>query len=244
MSNPLITLITPTGSRPEAFAQCERYIKNQTFKNSIQWIVIDDSIPETKCTLNQTYVRSPKLWSTDINTQRYNIDAALEHITGEYIFIIEDDDYYHPQYLQYYFNLLSTTPVNVVGEADAKYYNLNIPGHRRMFNNEHSSLCQTAFHKSQLPLFSKAVHSGELYFDVVFWNLLKENSIPRLLMNDSGLSVGIKGMPGRSGIGVGHKERGYLFDTNFEMLRKWTGLNAEYYITVINERRKIHSILR
>ena len=68
----LITILTPTGARPEGFALCEKYIAGQTVLQyfNLDWIVVDDCYPETKCTMGQRYVRATRDWNKDINTQR------------------------------------------------------------------------------------------------------------------------------------------------------------------------------
>lgn len=230
-----ITLMTPTGGRPEAFAQCERYISSQTTKAKIQWIVIDDCNPPTECTMGQVYHRGTKVWEQGINTQRYNMDQAISHIRGEYIFIIEDDDYYSPYYLETMMRLLKIAPI--VGEGVAKYYNLKVPGHKTLYNYGNSSLCQTAFTKKYIPLFYKSVHSGEKLFDIDFWNRVKTEKLPALLAWNLNLSIGIKGMPGRSGItGQGHEDKGYYYDSNFSKLKELVGAKeAQFYINIINK---------
>jgi len=242
--NPIITLITPTGGRPEAFAQCEYYIKNQTVFGAsmfpLQWIVIDDCTPPTKCNLGQEYHRGTKLWEPGVNTQRYNMDQAISFVKGDYIFIIEDDDYYAPTYLGTMLKLLKVAPV--VGEGVAKYYNIRVPGHKVLNNYKNSSLCQTGITKEYVPLLYQAVHSGELYFDVKFWDMVKERKIPTLLMWNLDLCIGIKGMPGRVGIsGHGHEDKGYYFDSNFSKLKTLVGSQAaQFYIGVadaINRQR-------
>lgn len=234
----LVTLITPTGGRPEAFTQCEKYIKNQTVKNPLQWIVIDDCNPPTKCNLGQVYYRGTKTWEEGINTQRYNLDQAISHIKGEYIFIIEDDDYYSPTYLETMISLLQLAPI--VGEGIAKYYNLKVPGHKILYNYENASLCQTAFRKGYIPDFYKALHSGEKLFDLEFWNKIKLKKIPALLLWNLNLSIGIKGMPGRSGItGQGHEDKGYYYDATFSKLKELVGpIEAQFYIGVIERNYK------
>lgn len=242
--NPLITLITPTGGRPVAFSQCEKYIKNQTIFNKplfpIQWIVIDDCIPATQCNLGQEYYVGTKSWSPGINTQRYNMDQAISYVRGEFIFIIEDDDYYAPTYLETMLNLLKVAPI--VGECIAKYYNLKVPGYKILNNYENSSLCQTAFSKDYLKLMYNSVNSGQFYFDIEFWNEVKKEKLPALLMWNLDLCIGIKGMPGRSGVtGKGHEDKGYYYDSNFSKLKELVGVkDAQFYIGVadaINRQR-------
>lgn len=238
----MITLITPTGGRHESFALCEKWMANQTVNGAIQWIVIDDCSPSVTCTMGQEYYRGPKDWKEGINTQRLNMDFALTKIKGDYIFVIEDDDYYAPEYLETYVDLLQH--FTVVGEGNAKYYSLRHPGYKEMRNRNHASLCQTGIRKEAISLLERAVNSGELYFDIQLWTQVADNSVPACLFTDKNLAVGIKGMPGRTGIGVGHKQKDYYFDANYTKLREWIGNDSEHYLDYLkkekqNEQRRV-----
>lgn len=224
----MITLITATGGRPEAFALCEKYIARQTYKGPTQWIVVDDCKPHTLTTLKQEYVRGPKDWKPDINTQRYNMDVAISRIKGDCIFIIEDDDYYAPNYIEAHLSLLQH--VKVVGEAKSKYFNVAVPGWKIMPNLKHSSLAQTSFRKELLPTFEKALHSGNLYFDVTFWEKVHEAQTPALLATNKNLCIGIKGLPGRAGITGSHRSKDFMYDPEFKVLKEWIGNDANSYL--------------
>lgn len=224
----VITLVTATGGRREAFKLCEFYMSRQTYKGPIQWIVVDDCNPGTLVTRKQEYYRGPKEWSEGINTQRLNLDLALPKIKGDYIFIIEDDDYYAPDYIQTHLALLQHA--KVVGEAKSKYFNVAVPGWKVMPNKMHSSLAQTSFRKEMLPLFEKAVNSGNLYFDVTFWDRVHESQTPALLVTDKNLCVGIKGMKGRQGITGSHRSKDFMYDPDFKVLKEWIGNDANSYL--------------
>ena len=66
------------------------------------------------------------------------MEEALSRIEGDYILILEDDDYYAPTYIEEMVKLLSQA--DIVGEVNAKYYNLKIPGFRQMGNTHHAPL--------------------------------------------------------------------------------------------------------
>lgn len=220
---PLVTLITPTGARPEAFALCEKYMKRQTYRGEIQWIVVDDGDPPTECTMNQTYIRGPKPWRPGINTQRPNMNAALEYIQGDFIFIIEDDDWYAPNYLESYLRLLQI--YSAVGEGNAKYINILDRSWREWDNHKHASLCQTGMRKELLPRLDEAINSGELFMDCVLWRYFFHHNLKPFMFLNQDLCVGIKGMPGRRGIGAGHfpQEKGFTSDPGFSNLKRIIG---------------------
>lgn len=234
-----ITLITCTGGREEAFRLCERYMKRQTVwdsdKYKIQWIVIDDCVPATLGTLNQEYYRGTQMWKEGINTQRPNMEQAFRYIKGDYILTIEDDDWYHPLYIENMVTLLQQ--FDIVGEGNAKYYSIKVPGFKEMGNYKHTSLCQLGIRKSVLPIFETAISGGHLYMDIDLWQKANDHHLKSCIFANENLCVGIKGMPGRDGIGVGHRQRDYMYDHGLLKLQEWIGSDVELYKPFIGKQR-------
>ncbi|HSW70352.1 MAG TPA: hypothetical protein VLH77_00035 [Gammaproteobacteria bacterium] len=212
-------------------------MNEQTVQSQVQWIVIDDSIgdgnpsktAEILKTLTNPNIKAelyggPRMWRPGVNTQRGNLELALSFVKGDKIFIWEDDDAYHPAYLQVNSALLDL--VDMVGESNSKYYYLQGPGGKEHSNYLHSSLCQTGFVKRLLPMFSAAVNSGQMYIDLEFWSKAREKHIPRLLITERNLCIGIKGMPGRENLGGLAKQKDYLIDPNLAKLKEWIGEEA------------------
>lgn len=203
MTKPVVTLITPVTDRPEAWALCEKYMAQQTVwkEYTIQWIVVgDDEYKPVKCTLGQEYYFGGLQYKAGINTQRYNLDTALSKVKGDRIFFVEEDDYYSSTYLEVYLDLLKHA--QVVGESNVVYYNVKNRFYRNQQNFHHASLSQTAFRKELLPLMYQTIHSGEMYMDIALWR--ERRRATSILFEGLTLGVGIKGMPGRKGIGFGH----------------------------------------
>lgn len=222
-----VTLITLTGERQKAFSLCETWMKTQQGVKiaapDFQWIVVDDGRTPTRVTMGQEYIRGPRIWSPGVNTQRFNMEAALKLVKGEKILIIEDDDWYAPTYVKTMIDMLDH--VDAVGEGNAKYYYLPKSWYHEMGNFKHASLCQTGMTKTVLPLLADAVNSGEKYYDIFFWAHVIRHRY--LLMFEKNLSVGMKGLPGRQGIGVGHvNHNGYKHDKDFKVLKEWVGQGA------------------
>lgn len=221
-----ISLITPTGGRGEAFSLCEEWMKKQTIQYH-EWVVIDDCVrTSTKCTLGQNYIVADKQWKEGYNTQRENMNQALKEVTGDVLFLIEDDDYYAPEYLETMVKLLETS--EIAGLSNSKYYHLGA-GHRFMYNYEHSSLCTTAIRKSQLKRLYRAVNSGHFYFDIQMWKSCKEDGVSMALLANTKLSIGIKGMKGRTGLSRGHQVDGYTEDSELKVFKDWLGKDWEHY---------------
>lgn len=223
-----VTLITPTGGRPDAWALCERWIKRQTYRGDLQWIVVDDMSPPTVCTLGQEYYRGPRLWSPGVNTHRFNMELALSKVEGEFVMIIEDDDYYAPTYIEQMVACLIHH--NAVGIGNAKYYHVGVPGHKTLRNYTHAALAHTAFRAALLPTMQAAVQSGDLFFDRQFWQRILDKT-PNVLLNNSTIGIGIKGLPGRPGITESHRQKKDYFMDNikYDKLVSWIGHDIESY---------------
>lgn len=244
MDKPSITAITCTGHRPEAMKLLTKFMVSQTFPiKDIQWLIVDDSldpmaevepIPE----FHPSSRRMPGmiLWKPGYNTHRLNVMQALRHIQGEMIFFPEDDDFLAKDFFKDYAYFLER--FDLCGEANCKYYYLPTHVYKEIGNYSHSSLISTAFNKNLLPIFEKALHSGEPYFDLKLWDYAKEEKVNFMLFVNKNLSIGIKGMPGRKGIGLGHRPEGWDSDPFGKKLMEWLPDNWQDYKPYIGLQRK------
>jgi len=132
-----IVLITPTGARKDQFELCVRWMKNQTYTGAVTWIIIDDAVPVTTDIItedfreNWTIIKTypEPTWEVGQNTQERNTKAGLETMRNncdleniEAIFIIEDDDYYKPYYLEKM--MMAKQNYWIWGETNTIYYNV------------------------------------------------------------------------------------------------------------------------
>lgn len=220
-----LTLITPTGGRPEAFGLLERWIGRQTWKDPIQWIVVDDVLPNTPLHLGQEPVYPSPKWHPGLNTQKRNIHAALPLVRGELILFVEDDDWYHSTYLAMMVERLRAKAL-VVGEKYTRYYQLKSRLYEHCGNDSSASLFQMGMHRTHIPNLENALRRPG-HIDVQFCRQIRGEL---LMMEPSSTSVGIKGMPGRPGIGSGHAYRkGFKHDPDGTVFRKWLGNDSEHY---------------
>lgn len=230
-----VVLITPTGSRPESFDICIKLVERQTLKGW-HWIVVDDGatpIPDNSglaslvANGNCTHLRPTPVWS-GTNTHKRNLQTALDCCHAEWIAFIEDDDWYHPEYLERSLNK-AKEGYRLVGEANANYYHLPSRSYRAMGNRSHASLCQTVMHRSLLPSLLEILATNESCIDILLWrNAWK--AYEAFLFPTSTHSVGIKGMPGRPGLGIGHRPGSHWkTDMNSSVLRDLIGADVELY---------------
>lgn len=231
-----ITCITCTGDRPETFALCKRWIVNQTVK-PIQWIIVDDGINpiEVPNLPYVNYIRREPKQADPQHTMILNMQEAVKHIIGDKILFWEDDEYYAPDYIFEMSKLMDV--YEVVGIGRSKYYYL--PGKTYYSHNNmgHASLAQTGFRRSFLPEFN-SILPGDSFLDIRIWNIinpgethLKETGKHEYVSKngrgfifndkDKSLYVGMKGMPGRKGIGSGHKGIGPEDTPEYNVLHGW-----------------------
>lgn len=219
----MISLITCTGDRPECFARQERWMDRQTFRLSppwhFEWIVIDDGRDPTAPTRGQNYRRLPPK-PDHRESFAENLRAGLAAATGEYIFIIEDDDWYAPHHIERLFSRLGD--FDLVGESRAKYYNVAHRRYRQLNNRNHASLCQSAFHRKLIPLV--LANLDTTFVDMRLW----AQATSKFLFPESESCVGLKGQKGRKGIGMGHHPReNWGHDPDGRVLRSWIGADAD-----------------
>ena len=242
--SPLVTLITPTGGRPKAFTFCQQMMMRQTYKGPIQWIVIYDTPEEieiivpTDSNIKVEVHRGPKDYRPNINTQRPNLNHALQFVKGSVVVLPEDDDNYQPKFLQTILGFLNN--YEIAGEACSTYYNLKERCYKEWNNTKHASLCQTGILTKRLDILDEAINSGELFMDIALWrSALKHKLSSIMFMLDSPCVVGMKGIE-RFGIGAGHKPEGFIRDPGFEKLVELVGKeDAETYRQMIGATQPI-----
>lgn len=207
MAENTLTVLTPTGGRPESFAKCAAMMMAQDFQGPVLWIIVDDCDPHTPITFKRGdwtmyAIRPQPRWQPGQNTHNRNLIAGLERC-GDRVVMVEDDDYYGPKWLSMCNRWLDDH--DAVGEAPGLYRHIN--GSERMMHNKTPSLCATAFKGEWMRKWLIEVcRTHKTAVDVHFWRGL--DSLGGIHPH-SGEQIGIKGQPGRPGIGVGHETRIY-----------------------------------
>ena len=69
----------------------------QTYSGPLQWVVVDDVIPVTRMTMDQSFVRPRPEWRGQ-HTLARNLREGLRLVQNDLVLIIEDDDWYSPEY--------------------------------------------------------------------------------------------------------------------------------------------------
>jgi hypothetical protein len=164
---------------------------------------------------------------------------ALKHVDADAILFIEDDDWYDPDYVKTMVSLLDAAPI--AGICRARYYNVAQRRWKHLGNEKHASLSMTAITSTLFRRLSEAcrqaIRHGDPWIDLRLWGVFPsfEPLKARKELFNIKIAVGIKGMPGRGGIGKGHtgialKED----DPDGTKLREWIGSDAESYSHLYN----------
>lgn len=226
----MLTLLTATGCRPEAWKICQTLMERQTYQGQVHWIIIDDGEQMQMVDFNRknwklTVVTPRPFWKQGDNTQARNLAEGLNLVgPNERLVIIEDDDCYHPKYLETVNAWLND--YDLVGESHARYYNLKSKLARQLGNANHASLCATAMKGKATEAFKRELSPGVQFIDLMLWK--RFNGSKKL--HKTAMVTGIKGLPGRLGIGMGHKDDFHgQIDQSGLILRQWTGTNADLY---------------
>lgn len=228
-----VSLITPTGDRFLCFLLCQYYVSRQT-RQPDQWIVVDDGhYPMSQDLLynkSVDYFYREQKADDPKHTLTRNFCLALSKVEYDKVIIFEDDDWYDKDYIKKYEELLET--YSLVGQANTHYYHVQT---RRFFknnNNTHSSLCQTAFRSELISYILERLKDYKHYtVDLEIWRNQTDSKF--IFSQEKQMCIGIKGLPGRSGLTTGHKINHPLYaqNTDFDMsnLKTWIGNDYLFY---------------
>lgn len=117
-TSPLITIIICTYNRYKFLKEAIHSIKKQTWKN-LEIIIIDDgSTDQTKAYLSMIEMNDPRFRIFSNKNQGYTcaLNRALQHASGEYIAIHDDDDRSLPKKIENQFTYLQDHPdIDIIG---------------------------------------------------------------------------------------------------------------------------------
>ena len=226
----MLTLLTATGDRPLAWQLCQRHMQRQTFDGLVRWIIVDDGacaqpIDFERPNWTLTVVRPTPFWSRGQNTQARNLLAGLAMVSDtDTVTIIEDDDWYGENWLRTIDSLRDTA--ELIGEKRAFYYNVRQSSYLSINNAAHASLCATAVSGQAIKTLQEICKAHTKFIDLELWR-----RHPSRKLFEGSQVIGIKGLPGREGIGIGHHAKhGFRPDVAGEVLRQKVGDDADLYL--------------
>jgi hypothetical protein len=234
-------IITPTGDRFEGIQNLGTFLLHQTIEDTlVEWVVVDDgetnACARALAELGENalanrgvsifYVRR-KFVRADQGPKSLarNVLAGLEVISAPRLLIMEDDDCYREWYLEDMFSRLKAA--HLVGTTWQKYYHLPSMSYK-IYRNRGSAFCSTGMSEQAYPLLVEACRTGlqgSKGIDAKLWQLGQSGGLRLDIFSPTEDAViGIKGLPGRRGIGVGHAAKGYTPDPQGVILDRWCGV--------------------
>ncbi len=219
----MLHVLTPTGGRPEGLALLGQYLGDQTWTEPLRWIVVDDCDPPSAgfapgCGIEVEVVRPAWRWQPGQNTQAASMAAGLARVPrGATLLVMEDDDAYLPDHIETMVDALQFA--DLAGEGGARYYNVATRRWKEIPSNRHASLAATACRGAALQRLREVCAAGSRRIDLDLWHTYPG---AQALVGSRNV-VGIKGMPGRGGIGVGHRPDFGTPDPSGGVLVDWLG---------------------
>ena len=192
-------LIIPTrGDRPKLIERCKFQIKRQTLQPEVTIWINDPPVPNVK----------------DV-TKRYRLGIERATKLGyDFAVFWEDDDWYHPQYLEWLINgWNSNGKPDLFGVGETYYYNINVDGKKHMkHTNRTSAFCTMV----KLPFKGTWPADNYPYLDL---HLAKKHKVVTQGFTDKIYAIGIKHGIGMSG-GGGHRES-FKWDSIGQTSKDW-----------------------
>lgn len=216
-------VMTVTSDRPVAVQLLKKYLARQSFAGHVLWVVVDDGREQADLSYDfpsNISIEHRRLGpaGSAFTSFRKNMSKALSSLPAPYTVIMEDDEWYGPRWVEAMVSMLDGG-AKIAGETRAIYYNVRARLFRRWNNLRHASMCQTAFRSDMAPdLLRHMSKNPTVMLDKVFW---KHGYAEGKLVKPFNQCVGIKGVPGKNGIGTGHRPRvrNYKFDPDCKYLR-------------------------
>lgn len=195
-----MSVLTCTNNRPEALALCEFYVERQ-MSDVYEHVVVDGG----------------GFWE--------NMKKGLEIVDGDAVVIMEDDDWYPPDWVAWCEAALMK--FELFGQRDIFNYHIPSGGYEHVVPKRgNAAMHATAFRASLIPeILAIPKDEGKPRLDVAIWQL------PVLKTKTDELRViSMKGMPGTKGYSDAHERSHYRrFDRDGSVLKSKIGTDAELY---------------
>lgn len=226
-----LAILTPTGDRHAAFALQQKRLQDQisllrrsgSGVSIIHHIVVDDgfvpTVPAYPCLLFRRYPQTTDPTHT-LSTNLLNVLPILD--TYDAVVVEEDDDAYGKHYLLRM--VLELEKYDLVGERGAKYYHIVNQTYKTHNDHAHVSFCRTGFTRKVLPHLKLVCETcrqkNSASIDMKLWKTYRgKTSLWFDKLQTSGLSVAMKGMPGRPNLQ--RKKVQWLNDSGCRQLKQW-----------------------
>lgn len=206
-------------------------MKRQT-RQPDEWVVsVDGGYERYEFTMGQTVVLRRPVLDTK-HSMCENLMACLSIAKGDIIFIVEDDDWYGPTYIERLAAVLEgDLSLILAGAVPARAFNLRYQGvFMQGAGGDRANLGATAMRRAAIPTLTAAIAAGRVILDGLLWHEFNAVLKGRYVENsDPVLYAGMKAMPGAAGITRLHR-RDRRSEGAVEVLRQWIGEDVECYL--------------
>lgn len=247
---PPLAILTPTRDRPIAFSLCRRWMSRMVYGGAVVWVIVDDGddpLPESEIrppgpNWTVRYCRRPA--TKFRNTLALNLLEGLRCLAGETwkaLLIVEDDDWYAPNYFGTMMHALASGN-QLVGVIPRIDYHVRCGGWRGQEDPTHASLHATGISGDSFRALALAAETSlalaDYLVDIHLWEpAIKQKSLSHWRWHqdiDHALVIGIKGMPGRENLGSGKRQE--LFGPRApEQLVRAMGTDALLYADFLEQ---------
>lgn len=247
---PHLLVLTPTKDRPEALQLLSLWLENQTYQD-FEWVVVTDGKVNSPNNHRDWFRRPYRILERTPGPEKQSLNLNLLHalksplLKDRPIAIMEDDDWYHPDYLKVMAAFHAGNPDKLVGVRPALYHNLKTRTWKNCGNNAHASLAQTLVPPTRHGALREAAldcsgpkhreqwskDGGKPFLDIRLWKIVGGSLIDNFSIEGiqgRPLQVGIKAMPGTPGLGMGHR-MAEGNDPELSTLKRWLGRDFRRY---------------
>lgn len=206
----LAALIPDRGDRPEFIEHCLNQVEKMGFDEVIH--------------VNYKPVSA----DFDLKDRIYKGYKIAVEKKVEWVFVIENDDFYPSDYLSKFRPYLDNC--EFIGDETTIYYHLKSRLYKQMIHRRRSSLFTTAFKVSAMATFNwKAAKM--VYFDMDLWKFAQKK---KKVFIETG-AIGLKHSQGLCG-GIGHKMKAGIKDDNMNWLQLQVSPESFEFYKSISER--------
>lgn len=233
----LVSCFTCTGDRTLALKKARQLFERAAgnVRYAVEWVVVDDGITPFDpggCTYYRRQPDGP-------NSLGRNILFGLPKCRGDFILFWEDDDWYAPERIEVQVNALKDVLLH--GWCKTWYYNVPNRLYHQHKNLKHASLFETGIRRELVSSVLEVTRAegNNPFIDMALWKALKGRLEPF-----AGICVGIKGAPGRAGLGSGRTMatlKGWMADPKYLKLFSLVGRDdGQWYINNYKDAKLLH----
>jgi hypothetical protein len=226
----MLFVVTPTHDRPEGYALLRKWLGTQKPGEEVVWVVAHDGPEEYDYGPRAVVIR--RRGEPGPGSLAANVAAAVRAVLDnspdddDTIAIMEDDDWYAPEYL-WTIRQATRTFVPLVGLKPTRYYNIKTGRYGVSRVEGHASLATTAFRVEAAGVLLAQCEKSPRLLDRAFWRAWCDSGGRSWIGTQEGMHLSIKGLPGTRGFTRQHDGDWGQPDPEGDTWRSW-GIPDDY----------------